>query len=182
MNYFLIQIVLLFTLLTVFLIKNIKENFEPIPCSTHTNCGDCSSRSGCAWCPKMNTCIDVRTLKSTDKDCNMENTITSNFRCLDIGPDGNLPKDSGYNFEKYDFTLYKNRISNNLPPPNVYVTGKVDYNQAEIMASINNVRNYLDNSSKELPGIIASSVENNIKPMVKGILSENYYIQGFQDY
>jgi len=29
-----------------------------------------------------------------------------------------------------------------------------------------------------MPGIIASTVEQQMKPMVKGILAENYYIQG----
>lgn len=182
MSNLLIQIALIFTLLLVFFIKNMKEGFQPIPCSVHTDCQTCSSSSGCAWCPKKKECIDVRTLKSTDKDCNMSNTVTSNFRCSDILDDGKLPKDNKGDIEQYNFKLYKNRIPNNLPPPNVYITGKLDYNQAEIMSNLNDVRNYLINSSKELPGVIASSVENNIKPMVKGILSENYYIQGFADY
>lgn len=182
MNYYIIQIALLITLFFVVFIKNVKENFEPIPCSTHTNCKDCASRSGCTWCPKTKTCLDVRTLKSTDKDCNMENTVTSEFRCDNILPDGTLPKVNKGDVEQYDFTLYKNRISNNLPPPNTYMTGKLEYNQAEIMGSVNNVRNDLRNFRLELPGVIASSVEDNIKPMVKGILSENYYIEGFMNY
>jgi hypothetical protein len=43
---------------------------------------------------------------------------------------------------------------------------------------MNDVRNDITNYRTEMPGIIASSVEQQIKPMVKGILAENYYIQG----
>jgi hypothetical protein len=47
---------------------------------------------------------------------------------------------------------------------------------------MNDVRNDIRNNRQELPGLISSTIENQIKPMVKGILGENYYIQGFQDF
>ena len=48
----------------------------------------------------------------------------------------------------------------------------------DLLSNMNDVRNDIKNYKTEMPGIIASSVEQQIKPMVKGILSENYYIQG----
>ena len=51
----------------------------------------------------------------------------------------------------------------------------------DLMSNMNDVRNDITNYKIEMPGIIASTVEDNIKPMVKGILAENYYIQGFED-
>jgi hypothetical protein len=46
------------------------------------------------------------------------------------------------------------------------------------MADMNNLRMELNNYRQELPDIIASSVHNKIRPMVKGVLTDNYYIQG----
>jgi hypothetical protein len=48
----------------------------------------------------------------------------------------------------------------------------------DLLSNMNDVRNDITNYRTEMPGIIASTVEDQIKPMVKGILAENYYIQG----
>lgn len=109
------------------------------------------------------------------------NTIASQFRCKSIAEDEVPPKDTTFE-EQYDFVLYKDKIKNRIPPPNAYTSGKVDYSPADIVSNTNNVRNDVSNLQIELPGIISSSVENQIRPMVRGILSENYYIQGFTDF
>jgi hypothetical protein len=49
------------------------------------------------------------------------------------------------------------------------------------MGSVTNMQNDLKNLRGEIPYIVSSSVENNIRQIVKGILAENYYIQGFED-
>lgn len=158
-----------------------KEGFLNGYCNSYTNCTSCANASGCSWCPKAKTCLNSTLLKSTDKDCNQMNVIHSAFRCKaeiqdEIPPDSNISNDV-----LYDFTLYKNKITDKIPPPNVYISGKVDYSLQDVVSNSNNVRNDLNNYQIGLPGIITSSVENQIKPMVKGILSENYYIQGFED-
>jgi len=61
------------------------------------------------------------------------------------------------------------------------MSGEVKISNEDIVSNMNDVRNDIQNVYTELPGIVATSVENNIKPMVKGILEENYYIQGFED-
>jgi hypothetical protein len=81
----------------------------------------------------------------------------------------------------YDYSLYKNRITDKIPPPNLYMNGKMKISNEDLLSNANDVRNDIQNLHTELPGIIASTVEGSIKPMVKGILSENYYIQGFED-
>jgi hypothetical protein len=48
----------------------------------------------------------------------------------------------------------------------------------DLLSNMNDVRNDITNYRTEMPDIIASTVEQQIKPMVKGILAENYYIQG----
>jgi hypothetical protein len=92
------------------------------------------------------------------------------------------PKSEVENDIMYDYSLYKNRITDKIPPPNVFTNGEMKVSNEDMMSNMNNVRNEIQNVHQELPGIIASSVEDQIKPMVKGVLSENYYIQGFQDF
>ena len=53
----------------------------------------------------------------------------------------------------------------------------IEYSPETVMSNVTNMRNDLQLYQQQLPFIVASSVENNISPMVKGILSDNYYIQ-----
>jgi hypothetical protein len=80
-----------------------------------------------------------------------------------------------------DWALYKNKITDKIPPPNLYMNGDIQYSNEDVVSNANDVRRTVTNYQKDLPVIIANSVTNSIKPMVKGILSENYYIQGFED-
>lgn len=77
----------------------------------------------------------------------------------------------------YDFRLYKNQITDKIPPPAIYTTEKQEYSNETVMAENNQLRHDLQNYQKQLPDIISSSMENQIGPMVKGILADNYYIQ-----
>jgi hypothetical protein len=128
-------------------------------------------------------CLTSTTLKSTDKDCNQMNTIASSFRCPSaegIEPP-TLPEAIAENDVMYDFSLYKNRITDKIPPPNLYMSGELKVSNEDLLSNMNDVRNDVKNYKTEMPGIIASAVENQIKPMVKGVLAQNYYIQGFED-
>jgi positive regulator of sigma E activity len=158
-----------------------KETFLSAYCNSYTDCVSCANASGCSWCPKGKTCLNSTLLKSTDKTCNQMNTINSAFRCTAEVEDEIPPDSTESNDILYDFSLYKNKITDKIPPPNLYMAGKVKYSVQDAVSNANNVRNDLNNYQIGLPGIISSSVENQIKPMVKGILSENYYIQGFED-
>jgi hypothetical protein len=107
------------------------------------------------------------------------NTITSDFRCK--AESESLGKERSPIDAQFDFTLYKDRIKNKLPPPNTYTSGKVEYSSADLTSNMNEIRNTVNNLTLGLPGIISSSIENEIKPMVKGVL-EGDPIQGFADY
>jgi len=176
-------VLLLFAVLLVLLVltQKYKEGFVNRFCETHTDCVTCAQASGCSWCPQSQRCLDSTTLKSTDPKCNQSNTIHSAFLCKANLEDKIPPKAIVQDDIMYDFALYKNRITDKIPPPNLYMNGTIDISNADVVSNTNDVRNNIQNLHQELPGIIASSVENNIKPMVNGILSENYYIQGFQD-
>lgn len=173
---FLLVLLVLFVLLIV--TKKTKESFVSVYCQTHTDCNSCAEASGCAWCPTSKVCLDGTTLKSTDPDCNQSNTVRSAFLCK-ANLDKRIPPTSVVEDDiMYDYSLYKNRITDRIPPPNLYMNGKMMISNEDVVSNTNDVRNDIQNLHTELPGIIASTVENNIKPMVKGILSENYYIQG----
>jgi len=182
-HYMATLVILLLLLLAVLFTQKIKEGFQQQYCQRFKNCMDCSSASGCSWCGKGNICLTSTTLKSTDKECNQMNTISSSFRCP--GADGietpTLPEAIASNDVMYDFSLYKNRITDKIPPPNLYMAGEINVSNEDLLSNMNDVRNDITNYRKEMPGIIASSVEEQIRPMVRGILSDNYYIQGFED-
>lgn len=179
LRFFIGLLVVLIVLMVV--TQQYKEGFLNQYCETHTDCVTCANASGCAWCPKSKACLDATTLKSTDPNCNQSNTVRSAFLCSANLENKIPPKPVVENDILYDYSLYKNRITDKIPPPNLYMNGEIKISKEDLMSNATDVRNDIQNLHKELPGIIASSVENNIKPMVKGILSENYYIQGFQD-
>lgn len=177
------QLLLLLAVLSVLMVitHQYKEGFVNRFCETHTDCVTCAQASGCSWCPKAKRCLDSTTLKSTDPKCNQSTTIHSAFLCKANLEDKLPPEPVVQDDILYDFSLYKNRITDKIPPPNLYMNGEMKISNADVVSNSNNVRNDVQNLYQGLPGIIASSVENNIKPMVKGILSENYYIQGFEN-
>ena len=100
------------------------------------------------------------------------NTIHSAMGC-----EASVSSESDSNHALYDFRLYKNQITDKIPPPAIYTTEKQAYSNETVMAVNNEIRHDLQNYQKQLPDIIASSMENQITPMVKGILANNYYIQ-----
>ena len=170
---------LIFLVFIVIVTHKQKEGFFADYCAQYKSCMDCSNSSGCSWCSKNNVCLTSTTLKSTDKECNQMNTISSSFLC----PSGsieppNLPDAIDSNEIMYDFSLYKNRITDKIPPPNLYMINEFKVSNEDILSNMNDVRNDITNYKTEMPGIITSTVEQQMKPMVKGILAENYYIQG----
>jgi hypothetical protein len=177
LKYFFMTSLVILMLVMLFTTKQ-KEGFLSNYCGKYTDCASCSGASGCSWCSKSKTCLDSTTLKSTDKDCNQNNVISSSFLCKSEISDKIPPQAVVSDDIMYDWTLYKNKITDKIPPPNVYMAGEMKYSNEDVVSNANNVRNDIKNLRTELPGIIASSVESGIKPMVKGILSENYYIQG----
>jgi len=177
LKYFFMTSLVILILVMLFTTKQ-KEGFLNKYCETHTNCASCAGASGCSWCSKAKVCLDSTTLKSTDKECNQNNVINSSFLCKSEIEDKIPPQAVVSNDIMYDWTLYKNKITDKIPPPNVYMAGKIKYSNEDVVSNANDVRNDIHNLRTELPGIVASSVENGIRPMVRGILSDNYYIQG----
>lgn len=173
---FITVFILLFLLMAVSTYYK-KEYFEDY-CSQNNTCSSCANSSGCSWCPSAKRCLSSTSLRSTDKKCNQMNTISSAFLCNTRGTiDMNDTIDSNSHNQQHDFTLYNGQIADRVRPPNVYMNRDIEYSPETVMSNVTNMRNDLQLYQQQLPFIVASSVENNISPMVKGILSDNYYIQ-----
>lgn len=158
-----------------------KEGFLEDYCALNKTCMTCADASGCSWCQNEKRCLPTRILKSTDPKCNQSNTISASFRCEDatntlkdvpLGPETNAS-----NQVLYDFTLYKNLIKDKIPPPNAFTTEEKQYSPETVMANTNQLAMDVRNLYSELPDVMATSLQNYIKPMMKGILSDNYLIQ-----
>jgi len=164
----------IFVLLLIAIIVSIqhKEGFMNEVCHSQKDCVSCTKENGCSWCPSEKRCMNRSSLKSTDKSCSPSSVIHSSMGCAS---NDRMIHDS--NNALYDFRLYKNQITNKIPPPAIYTTEKQEYSNETVMAENNQLRHDLHNYQKQLPDIISSSMENQIVPMVKGILADNYYIQ-----
>jgi hypothetical protein len=158
-----------------------KEGFLEDYCASNKTCVTCANSSGCSWCPNEKRCLSSRILKSTDPKCNQSNTISASFRCEDatdtlkgvhVGAETNAS-----NQVLYDFTLYKNVIKDKIPPPNAFTTKEKEYSPETVMANTNRLSNDIQNLYTSLPDVMAASLQNYIKPMMKGVLSDNYLIQ-----
>ena len=173
---FITVFILLFLLMAVSTYYK-KEYFEDY-CSQNNTCSSCANSSGCSWCPSAKRCLSSTSLRSTDKKCNQLNTISSAFLCNTRGTIDTIDmNDMNSHNQQHDFTLYNGQIADRVRPPNVYMNRDIEYSPETVMSNVTNMRNDLQLYQQQLPFIVASSVENNISPMVKGILSDNYYIQ-----
>ncbi len=173
-SFLLLTLIIIGATLCLFMVysKKYKEGFLDSRCAQYKDCSTCANASGCSWCPKDNICLSSTSLKSTDKNCNQSNVISSSFNCktgITVENDS-IKSDT----EQYDFAAFKSRIANKIPPPNTYTTEKIKYSNEDVVSNMNDVRNSIGNLRLDLPTIITSSMENGIKPMVKGVLSQNF--------
>lgn len=61
-------------------------------------------------------------------------------------------------------------------PPHVYTNPKSAYSNEDIAALIDTLRKELSRYQQELPETVAKTLENQVEPSIKGILSRNYYV------
>jgi hypothetical protein len=173
-----------------------KEAFLENYCAEYKDCISCANASGCSWCQNDNRCLISRSLKGTDLKCNQSNTISASSQCenaskkrepVDISDDETeivFPlkmikplEDNASNQVLYDFTLYKDLIKDKIPPPNAFTTEELEYTPETVMANTNQLRMDVKNLYNDLPEVMATALQNQIQPMIKNILSDNYLIQ-----
>ena len=153
----------------LFVLSSLKKEEFVDYCGQNTNCNTCASSSGCSWCPAKNQCLLSTSLKSTDTACSPMKTIQSVFMCNK----GEATVDASI----ADNALYKNQIADRVRPPNVYLNDEMEYSPETVMSGVSHLHHDLDMYYRTLPNTVATAVEDNIRPMVSGILAENYYIQ-----
>ena len=177
-RFFIVSFVILF--LVMALSTSVKEGFLENACIGQDNCKDCANTSGCSW--EETKCVRSDLL---NRDIEIgggnrhreRNAIASSFLCPSELDDKIPPEAVVSNDIMYDFVLYKNQITDRIPPPNVYTTSNMEYSPETVMGQVKHLERVMQTNQKNLPGIIASTVQQNIRPMVVGILSDNYVIQ-----
>lgn len=162
------MMILLFILLVVLYVtyRDISL-YESFRACTGTDCRSCANQAGCRWCDQTQSCVDATTVKSTDSQCNLSNTIGSSFLCPAVF-------NAALRMPMKEEPLYQDQIADRVRPPNVYLTDAMEYTPETVMGNLNEVRQTLAQYQKELPDTISSSVEHSIQPMVKGLLSSYY--------
>ena len=162
--HFIILLILFLILLSI----SIKYREGFLSQCTGIDCKSCADQSGCSWCKQTNACIPTQLIKSTDLQCNSLNVISSSFLCKN--QETNLNDLINPNNEQ----LYKDQIADRVRPPNVYMNPNMEYSPETVMATLNDVKQTVDQYNMKLPDTIATSITDNIQPMVKGILSDRY--------
>jgi len=61
-------------------------------------------------------------------------------------------------------------------PPHVYTNPKSAYSNEDIAALINTLRKELSQHQQMLPETIAKTIQDQVEPTIKGVLSRNYYV------
>ena len=73
--------------------------------------------------------------------------------------------------------LYRSDGFVNAPtPPHVYTNPTSAYSNEDIASLINTLRTELSRHQQMLPETIAKSIQDQVEPTIKGVLSRNYYV------
>jgi len=83
----------------------------------------------------------------------------------------------GSQYKPQDEQLYRDQIAEKIKPPNIGLNDSMQYTPETVMATINEVRQTIQEYNNRLPDTISSSIEDSIQPMVKGMLSSTYQRQ-----
>jgi len=68
------------------------------------------------------------------------------------------------------------RVMSPTLPPDVYTNPKSAYSNEDIAALINTLRKELSRHQQMLPETIAKTIQDQVEPTIKGVLSRNYYV------
>jgi len=72
----------------------------------------------------------------------------------------------------YYTDILSDKIYNMPPPPGVDITEKTLYAPVDLAADLQSIKNQLTNNEKNLPVIVTNSVNEQVAPIVSGILRE----------
>lgn len=127
------------------------------PCNSITDCTPCAEKKECTWCTSSKQCLSREEIKGTDTLCNQVNLVHTPNMC---------PK------EQSKHSKQSNQISNMPMPPNVFLNDEAEYTTETVMAQTSQLRNELKHLQDSLPSLMAQTVQEQMRPMVKGIMCE----------
>jgi hypothetical protein len=71
---------------------------------------------------------------------------------------------------------FANAVKSPTPPPQVYTNPASAYSNEDIAALINKLRTELSRYQQEIPETVAKTIQDQVEPTIKGVLSRNYYV------
>lgn len=74
------------------------------------------------------------------------------------------------------FSTRSDGFMNAPTPPQVYQNPKSAYSNEDIASLIDTLRKELSRYQQQLPETVAKTLENQVEPTIKGVLSRNYYV------
>ena len=74
------------------------------------------------------------------------------------------------------FSTRSDGFANAPTPPQVYHNPKSAYSNEDVAALIDTLRKELSRYQQQLPETVAKTLENQVEPSIKGILSRNHYV------
>jgi hypothetical protein len=74
------------------------------------------------------------------------------------------------------FSTRSDGFANAPTPPHVYTNPTSAYSNEDIAALIDTLRKDLSRYHQELPETVAKTIQDQVEPTIKGVLSRNYYV------
>lgn len=135
----------------------LQEGFVEEKCMDYGDCKTCAEKSNCTWCTSSKRCLNNSEIRGTDTLCNQLNLVHTPSLCP--------PK-------KDSSVTLPYQIDDKKKPPNVYRAMDMEYTNETVMAETEQLKKELANLKLSLPGLMAQTVHEQMKPMVKGIMCE----------
>ena len=138
----------------------VQEGFLEAKCMDYVDCKTCAEKSECTWCTSSKRCLTNSEIRGTDTMCNQVNLVHSAPLCP--APSNKKAQDS----------TFPHMMDDKTRPPNVYTTPDSEYTNETVMAQTEQLKMELANLKLSLPGLMAQTVHEQMKPMMKGITCE----------
>lgn len=133
------------------------EGFVEAKCMDYGDCKTCAEKSECTWCTSSERCLNNSEIRGTDMLCNQVNLIHMPSLCPS---------------KKDRAVTLPYQMDDKKKPPNVYMATESEYTNETVMAETEQLKKELANLKLSLPGLMAQTVHEQMKPMVKGVMCE----------
>lgn len=137
------------------------EGFVEEKCMEYDDCKTCAEKPNCTWCTSSKRCLSNSEIRGTDTLCNQVNLVHTPSLCHDMSKQQRAVKDSAMTLPY--------QLDDMKKPPNVYMAKDMEYTNETVMAETEQLKKELANLKMSLPGLMAQTVHEQMKPMVKGI-------------